>query len=71
MIAPIRPSSPDGPSASELAPARRAVADLLLPNESKSAGPPVAHWAAYLFLGWAAAVVTAYLLRGAWWGRGS
>jgi hypothetical protein len=72
MIAPIRPPEAAG-DAARLAPARRAVADLLFRDAGGSAasGPPVPRFVAWLFVGWAFALVASYLLRGGWWNRGS
>jgi hypothetical protein len=73
MIAPIRPPEATG-EGTRLTPARRAVAELLFRDaggSSASSGPPVSRFVAWLFLGWAFAVVTSYLLRGVWWNRGS
>ena len=73
MIAPIRPpeAASDG---TQLTPARRAVAELFFRDsgrESAVSGPPVSRFVAWLFAGWAFALVASYLLRGSWWNRGS
>lgn len=71
MIAPIRPPETAGDGA-RLTPARRAVADLFFHDAGHVApGPPVSRFVAWLFVGWAFALVASYLLRGGWWNRGS
>jgi len=73
MIAPIQPAKAAG-DGSRLAPARRAVAELLFRDVGSGtsvSGTPVSRFVAWLFVGWAFALVASYLLRGGWWNRGA
>jgi uncharacterized membrane protein len=73
MIAPIRSTEAAG-DGTRLAPARRAVAELLFReagSDAVASGPPVSRFVGWMFVGWAFALVASYLLRGGWWNRGS